>query len=316
MTLADIFLHTLQVTLPVFAMVFVGIGLKRMGWIDTAFISTASALVFKGTLPTLIFLSIIQADLGSTLDPWLLAFFAVATLATFALSWLWAIWRIPRSDCGVFVQGAFRGNCGIIGLALAANMYGDIGLSIGGLLLIVVVITYNPATVLVLTAYNSDRRTDWRHIFGAIVRNPLVVAALLAVVFALSGLSLPTWVLTTGDYFASLTLPLALICTGGTLSIGALLHAERSVTLSAALMKMIVLPALATAAAWGVGFTGAQLGVLFLYFSSPTSASSFVMAKMMGGNDRLAANIIALTTLLASITVTGGVFALRAVGLI
>ncbi|HBI78723.1 MAG TPA: AEC family transporter, partial [Marinobacter adhaerens] len=48
----------------------------------------------------------------------------------------------------------------------------------------------------------------------------------------------------------------------------------------------------------------------------PTAAASFVMVKALGGNDRLAANIIALTTLLASITVTLGVFVLRSTGLI
>jgi len=100
------------------------------------------------------------------------------------------------------------------------------------------------------------------------------------------------------------------------LTVGALLRAERSVTLTAGLLKMIVLPLLATSAAWGLGFAGPELGVLFLYFASPTSVASFVMAKMMGGNDRLAANIIALTTLMASITVTFGVFVLRAGGVI
>src|SRR5699024_3956716 len=121
---------------------------------------------------------------------------------------------------------------------------------------------------------------------------------------------------TSGDYFASMTLPLALICTGGTLSLDALLHAERSATLGASTLKLVTLPLLAVAAAWALGFSGADLGVLFLHFATPPSLSSFVMAKMMAGNDRLAANIIALTTLMASITVTLGVFVLRAGGLI
>jgi len=41
-----------------------------------------------------------------------------------------------------------------------------------------------------------------------------------------------------------------------------------------------------------------------------------VMVKALGGNDRLAANIIALTTLMASVTVTAGVFLLRSYGVI
>ena len=43
-------------------------------------------------------------------------------------------------------------------------------------------------------------------------------------------------------------------------------------------------------------------------------AASFVMVKALGGNDRMAANIIALTTLLASVTITTGVFILQSIG--
>ncbi|MAL33266.1 MAG: malate transporter, partial [Marinobacter sp.] len=57
-----------------------------------------------------------------------------------------------------------------------------------------------------------------------------------------------------------------------------------------------------------------ELGLMFLFFASPTAAASFVMVKALGGNDRMAANIIALTTLLASVTVTTGVFILQSIG--
>ena len=90
MNLIELFARTLDITLPVFAMVFIGLGLKRLKWIDSAFVSTASALVFKATLPTLIFLSLIKADLSVALDVSLMVFFAVATLGQFLLSWVWA----------------------------------------------------------------------------------------------------------------------------------------------------------------------------------------------------------------------------------
>ena len=38
--------QTLSITAPVFSMLFLGVGLKRLGWIDGAFINTASSLVF------------------------------------------------------------------------------------------------------------------------------------------------------------------------------------------------------------------------------------------------------------------------------
>ncbi|EWG98337.1 AEC family transporter [Halomonas sp. BC04] len=315
MELIDVFFGTLEVTLPVFIMVFIGLGLKRAGWIDQPFINTASLLVFKGTMPMLIFLSIIKADLDATLNPLLLGFFALATLGSFLFSWGWAALRVPHADRGVYVQGAFRGNCGIVGLALAAGMYGDYGLSAGGLLLGVVILTYNAFSVIALATYQPDQSTNWRSIISHIAHNPLILAVVVAVPVAAMEWRLPGWLMTSGEYFASLTLPLALICIGATLSLGSI-RASGRLAASASLMKMITIPALATGAAWLAGFQGRELGILFLFFASPTAAAAFVMAKAMGGNAVLTANIIALTTLMASVTITLGAFGLRLAGLI
>ncbi|MBR2513239.1 MAG: AEC family transporter [Halomonas sp.] len=313
MDLLELFSRTLDVTLPVFAMVFIGIGLKRLRWIDSAFVSTASTLVFKGTLPTLIFLSLIKADLSVALDVPLLLFFAVATLAQFAFSWGWAHYRVPRAERGIYVQGAFRGNCGVVGLALAAGMYGNYGLSAGSLLLGVVIIMYNALSVIALAAYQPGQSTDWRNMLKHIATNPLILSVFAALPFTAFSIPLPSWVITSGDYFASLTLPLALICIGATLSVASMRVGSR-VALSASSMKMIILPFASTLAAWLMGFSGEQLGLLFLFFASPTAAASFVMVKAINGNVALAANIIAITTLMASITVTAGIFVLRLLG--
>jgi predicted permease len=311
----DIFLGTLEVTLPVFTMVFIGLVLKRVGWIDQAFVSTASALVFKGTMPTLIFLSLIQADIETAFNPGLMLYFTLATLATFLISWGWAIWRVPYADRGVYVQGAFRGNCGIVGLALAASMYGDYGLSAGGLLLGVVILSYNALSVIILSAYRPDKDANWRSIAKHVARNPLILAVMAALPFTMLDIALPGWLMTSGDYFASLTLPLALICIGATLSVNAM-RESYGTALGSSFLKMIILPTLATLGAWQSGFTGRELGILFVFFASPTAAASFVMVKAMGGNARLSANIIALTTLMASVTITLGVFGLRVLGFI
>ncbi|MBE0405125.1 MULTISPECIES: AEC family transporter [Halomonas] len=313
MNLLELFTQTLDITLPVFAMVFLGIGLKRLGWIDRTFVTTASALVFKATLPTLIFLSLIKADISVALDISLMVFFAIATLGQFVLSWLWAHFRVPYAERGIYVQGAFRGNCGVVGLALAAGMYGNYGLSTGSLLVGVVIIMYNALSVVVLTAYQTEQAANWRSILKHIATNPLIISVIVALPFTAFSISLPSWVMTSGDYFASLTLPLALICIGATLSMSSI-RDKSDIAVSSSIMKMAILPVLSTVAAWLLGFEGEQLGLLFLFFASPTAAASFVMVKAMGGNAGLAANIIAITTLMASISVTLGIFALRLLG--
>ena len=64
-----IFLETLNITAPVFAMLFLGVLLKRIDWINDNFIHTASALVFNVTMPALLFLGILHADLHAALQP-------------------------------------------------------------------------------------------------------------------------------------------------------------------------------------------------------------------------------------------------------
>lgn len=306
-------IQTLGVTAPVFVMLFIGVALKRLAWIDASFIHTASSLVFKATMPTLLFLSILRADLDAALQPALLSYYVVATVTTFFLAWAWALWRCPRADRGVYVQGAFRGNNGIVGLALATSLYGDYGLSLGGVLAGLVILVYNSLSALILAIYNPEGRASAAAILLSIVRNPLIIGVTAAVPFAYWQVPLPDWLLTSGQYFAQMTLPLALICIGGTLSLSVLRESSR-IALSSSLMKLVWLPALATIGAWLFGFRGAELGILFLYFACPTASASFVMARATNANHQLAATIIVLTTLMAVISINFGLLVLGWLG--
>ena len=305
--------QTISVTAPVFSMLFLGVALKRFGLIDTGFINTASTLVFRGTLPTLLFLGIIKADLSTALQPALLLYFVLATLGCFLLAWGWSVLRCPEADRGIYTQGAFRGNNGIVGLALATSMYGDYGLSVGAVLGGVVILSYNVLSAIILAMYSPQAKTDVWSLSKSIATNPLIVGVLLAIPFAAWQIPLPTWLLTSSGYFAQMSLPLALICIGATLTLDSLRQGS-GVAVSSSLMKVFWLPLLATLGAGFCGFRGADLGILFLYFVSPTAAASFVMAKAVGGNAQLAAAIIVITTLASVVSTNLGLLVLQWVG--
>ncbi|MEF9900967.1 MAG: AEC family transporter [Pseudomonas sp.] len=305
-----LFLQTLNITAPVFAMLFMGVLLKRIHAINDGFIHTASALVFNVCMPALLFLGIYHADLSTAVQPQLLLYFAAATLIGFGLAWGMAIWRCPREDRGIYTQGAFRGNNGVIGLALAASMYGDYGISLGAVLAGLVILLYNSLSVVVLAVYSPSAKSDPWSICKSILRNPLIISVLLAAVLAYGQVALPNWLLTSSDYLAQMTLPLALICIGGTLSLTSL-RQSGGLAVSVSLLKMVWLPLLATVGAFLCGFRGAELGILFLYFGSPTAAASYVMARSSNGNHQLAAAIIVITTLMAAISTNIGIFFLQ-----
>jgi predicted permease len=287
--------------------------LKRLGLVDVAFINTASTLVFRGTLPTLLFLGIIKADLSAALQPALLLYFVLATLGCFLLAWAWSVWRCPKADRGIYTQGAFRGNNGIVGLALATSIYGDYGLSVGAVLGGVVILSYNILSAIILAIYSPQAKADVWSVGKSIVSNPLIIGVLAAIPFAAWQIPLPAWLLTSAGYFAQMSLPLALICIGATLTLDSLRQGT-GMAISSSLMKVLWLPVLATLGAGLCGFRGADLGILFLYFVSPTAAASFVMAKAVGGNYQLASAIIVISTLASVITTNLGLLLLQWVG--
>lgn len=305
-----IFLQTLNITAPVFAMLFLGYGLRRIDWINDNFIKTASALVFNVCMPSLLFLGIYHADLHSALKPGLLIYFVVATVGSFAIAWWIAIWRCPAVDRGVFTQGAFRGNNGVIGLALAGSMYGDYGISLGSILAGLVIVLYNSLSVVVLAIYSPNIKSDPWSICKSIVVNPLIISVLLATPITWLQVPIPNWILTSADYVAQMSLPLALMCIGGTLSLAAL-RSSGTLAISASAVKMILLPIIGTFGAWLLGFRGAELGILFLYIGAPSASVGYVMVRASGGNYSLAAAIIVITTLAAAITTNIGIFLLQ-----
>ena len=315
MSYLNILAVTFAVTGPIFILVLLGLGLKRWGFIDDTFVTMSSRLVFSLCLPVLLFTTITSIDMATTMALDVLGFSVAGTVLTFALSWLVALlWVRPRIDRGVFVQASFRSNLGVVGLALCANAYGKEGLALASLLMAAMTVLFNILSVVVLAYYNAARAISWRGVLVDILRNPLIVAIVLALLVNFVQLPIPAVLKSTGAYLGSLALPLALLGTGASMNLKALRHSS-SVTALCLLLKTLLLPALITWLAWWLGYRDVNLGVLFLLFMSPTATASFIMVKSMGGNEALAANLIMTTTLVSLLTASLGLFLLRILAL-
>ncbi|WP_323098041.1 AEC family transporter, partial [Serratia marcescens] len=151
-------------------------------------------------------------------------------------------------------------------------------------------------------------------ILKGIAKNPLIIAILSALPFGLLGIELPQLVITTGNYFANMTLPLALLCTGASLNLKAL-RGGALLTGWATVNRLFCIPVLLVMGAWALGFSPQALGILFLISSTPTAAASYVMTRAMGGDSVLAANIIATTTLGSLVSTSLGAALMNYLGL-
>ncbi|MBC9072861.1 AEC family transporter [Thauera sp. CAU 1555] len=311
----QILAFSLSVTGPIFVILGFGVLLLRTGMLTDAFVDAGSRLVFNIALPALLFISISQTRIEETANFALVGYGMAATFAAFLLlEWLVARFIEPARDRGVVVQGAFRSNMGIIGLAYCVNAYGEAGLVAASLYLGLVTILFNVLSVITLQRSLHRGGGGIARMARGIATNPLIIGILAGLAVSASGLQLPQIALKSGQYFADLTLPLALLCTGASLNFRSL-RDELSSTLFAAIAKLVAIPLLFVAGGVAIGFRGIELGVLLLMSSAPTAAASYVMVRAMGGNAPLAANIIALTTLGSLLTTSAGITVLRALEL-
>lgn len=292
-----------------------GVILAKQGLINDNFVDIGSRLVFTITLPSLLFISISQTHIDLSANIPLLATGLGVTVLVYLLLEI-TVQRIvnPVQDRGVVVQGSFRSNMGIIGLAYCINAYGNEGLVTASLYLALVTILFNVLSVITLNR-SLQRELGLKATLWGIAKNPLIISIVLALPFAWYGIALPTLVLQTGEYFAQMTLPLALLCTGASLNFKAL-RQDLSNAVFASTWKLALVPFIASLTGIAAGLRGIELGVLLLMASAPTAAASYVMVRAMGGNASLAANIIAITTLGSLLSTSFAVTLLRSMGLI
>lgn len=303
-----------SVTGPIFVILALGIILARTGLITDAFIEAGSKLVFNVTLPALLFITISKTDLEHIANFSLIGYGLAATFSVFLLlEFLASCCVNPPQDRGVVIQGAFRSNMGIVGLAYCANAYGEVGLAAASIYLGPVTILFNVLAVITLNRSLNKHRSV-AGTFLDIARNPLILGIVLAIPVAYAHWELPKILLQSGEYFAQMTLPLALLCTGASLSLKALREDSRNAMI-ASTGKLLIVPLIITLGGYWLGFRDMDLGILFLMTSSPTAAASYIMVRAMKGNAVLAANIIALTTFGSILVASIGVALLRHLGL-
>ncbi|HVO72610.1 MAG TPA: AEC family transporter [Ignavibacteriaceae bacterium] len=302
---------------PVFIIVALGFILKTIGLINENFVNLSSKIVFTVSLPALIFVEIYSIDLKKIFDLELIVFVYAGTLLSFFLSWAAALPFIPPGkDRGVFIQGSFRGNFAIVGLALIANVLGAAHLGKASLLVAAVIPLYNVLSVIVLTtSLRSEKHVNFRSTFFEILKNPLILAVVAAVVFSVFKIPVPHPALKTIEYLSALSLPLALIGIGGFMSFSGL-KKDSAIVVYSTFIKLVLIPLLAVYIAYFYGFRGENLGIIFILFACPTAVASFIMAEAMGLNGKLAGNILLLTTFGSVLTITLGLFILKEFGLI
>ncbi len=290
--------------LPVFILIVLGVVLKRsLMRLDTQW-HGLERLTYYVLFPMLLIQTLVKADLvkvpvagvGGALFVSALAM----SLLCLALRPVLARLAIDGPAFSSIFQGATRWQT-YVALSVAANLFGDVGLALASVAMVAIIPLVNVLSVTVLAHYASPHKQSARDIVMTVARNPLIWACAIGLFINVVHLPLPKIWHEVADSLGRSSLAIGLLVTGAGLRLEGLLRPGLGVALGV-VFKLVLMPVLALLLALWFGLTGSSLAIVAICSAVPTSPSAYVMARQMGGDAPLLAQIITLQTILAAVT--------------
>ncbi|MGJ4886635.1 AEC family transporter [Bradyrhizobium sp. HKCCYLRH3099] len=289
---------------PVFLLIVIGFGLRRsLIRLDSQW-HGLERLTYYVLFPALLLQSLVKADL--TQVP-VAGIGGALFLAMLAVSALCLALRPPLARSGIdgpaftsIFQGATRWQT-YVALGVSRSLFGPTGLAVASVGMIAIIPMVNVFSVAVLAHYASPDRRSMREIATTIVRNPLIWACVVGLALNVVHMPLPKLWHDAADALGQASLPIGLLVTGAGLHFEGLRRAGTAAALGVVL-KLVLMPILAIGLAQWFGVSGPSLVVVAICAAVPTSPSAYVLAKQMGGDAPLLAQIISLQTVLAALT--------------
>lgn len=314
-------LFSLNATMPIFLMMCVGYFLHAIGWLDDDLAKGMNTFVFRVPLPVMVFHQLAATDFARAWDTRFVLFCFFATLLSVALVSL--ISRLALRDNlerrGEFIQASYRSSAALLGIAYIQNIYGDAGMA--PLMILGAVPLYNIFAVVVLELTDPENTSGklskavLRKTLRGILTNPIIVGIVCGFAWSLLHIPMTGIIDKVFSNLAAVASPLGLMAMGASLDLKKL-RGDLPPALLAAFIKLLGLGMLFLPVAVSLGFRAQKLVAITIMLGSATTVSSYTMATNMHHEGALTACTVALTTLLASFTLTFWIFLTRSLGLI
>jgi len=282
----------------VFLLIIAGYVMKQRAFPGEGFWPGAEKINYFILFPALLFSSLATAPLDNPALPRVLgAVLLCLGVCSIGLLAAWRLRRWPASRFGVLAQGVLRFNT-YLGLAVVGSLFGKQGLVLAAVIMAVYVPTVNVLSVL---AFSAGRDASLSSLLLPIVRNPLILACVAGAAFNLCGLELKWGADKLLTLLANTSLPLGLLNVGAALNLRELRGELGTLTVNA-LARLFGAPLVALLCARLLMLPPLESSILILFFALPTAPTSYVLARLMGGDSHLMAGIITLQTMLSAIT--------------
>jgi hypothetical protein len=288
----------------VFLVIATGWGLKAAGMVSVAHWGGVERLTYQVLFPAVVVHTLATADLsrlpvlamGASL---ILAILIVAGLLLLARPLLARLGIGGPAFTSIF-QGSVRWNT-FVALALAAGLLGRDGATMMAIAIAAMIPLLNIMCVLVLARFASGRPMGPAETLRSIALNPFIWSSALGLLLNQLQFMLPVALATYADILGQAALGVGLLVVGAGLDLRRLARPRLAHAL-AITVKLVLMPLIAWTLARQFGLTGPALAMTVVASAVPTATAAYFLARDLGGDAPLMAEITTMQTLLAMVT--------------
>ena len=191
-----------------------------------------------------------------------------------AVYWLCSRLLFPRSGAETMAGAAAASyyNSVNIGLPIATYVIGDATYVIPALVLQMAVLS--PFIIAGLNAQGTSLRSIWSSVVSGVTA-PVVLAAVAGFIVSAAQWQVPDVVMKPLEILGGASIPMILMSFGASLKGDALLEEDRLPTITATVLKLVGMPAIALAVGAALGLDGAELYAALILAALPTAQNVY-----------------------------------------
>jgi predicted permease len=283
--------------MPIFLLIGMGWVLKYKGFLTPQTLKENNFILYWFTMPAMLFLGILRADMNVLQNPLFLAAAWSPYLATLLLVWAGRRQETP-SRFAVLSLSATRGNHFFAGLPIVALAMGARGVEAATLILAFSLVVMQLFSIgsgqLALSGTLS--RKSLKDTALQLLKNPLFITCLFALLLVFTGLThLPEWSRETLDILADISTGLALLMLGAELHVENILKMMLSVW-KIVLFKLVVHPIVTYFIFTGFGLSREMVQAGVLLAAMPVGVNTAIIAQAMDMDSEYCSRGIAVST--------------------
>lgn len=280
---------------PLFLIIAVGFGVKRLGWIGPEDVRRFNKVTFYTFMPVMLFYNIYTSDFSHTVRLSYALFVVGMALAMILLAFLitLAAEKTPERR-GVMIQAAFRSNFVLLGLPIAQELLPNANFGITALMIAIVVPIYNMMSVVVLEYFRGSK-PKMGEVLLAVIKNPLIIGSIVGLLTQALHITLPEVLVSFAGKMNSAATPLILLLLGASFEMRQLSRYKKQLLVCVGL-RLLVFPGAILALAAALGLRDIEFVTVLAMTAAPTAVNSFNMAQQLGGDSDLAGSAVVVST--------------------